>query len=245
MKKTDLKQPIVTTSILEQPPGRKNKILLIDDDELLAPPLAEYFEKFSLKLHNEIHPKKGLSRLTMEQFDLVILDIMLPDIDGFEVCKSIRKTSDIPIIMLTARGEVLDRIIGLEIGADDYLPKPFEPRELIARIQNILKRQNRSTQEAQLLEYSELRVNLQAQEVHYKNSLIEFTSQEYQLFNLLISSPGRVYHRDEILNHLKGIDVEIFSRAVDISVSRVRNKLKPLNCIKTHRGAGYSFVMPS
>jgi len=116
------------------------RILLIDDDEKLGPPLSEYFERFSLELETAHHPADGLKRIETEHFDLVILDVMLPDQDGFEVCREIRRTSSIPVVMLTARGEVTDRVVGLELGADDYLPKPFEPRELVARIQNVLRR---------------------------------------------------------------------------------------------------------
>jgi OmpR family response regulator RpaB len=120
------------------------KLLLIDDDEKLAEPLQAYLAKFDLSLSSETHPLKGIDRLQREQFELVVLDIMLPGIDGFETCRRIRQFSDIPVIMLTARGDVMDRVVGLELGADDYLPKPFEPRELVARIQNILKRSSMS-----------------------------------------------------------------------------------------------------
>ena len=116
------------------------KILLIDDDERLGDLLQAYFNRFDLELVAATTPKQGLKLLEAEEPALVILDVMLPGQDGFEVCRSIRKTSDVPIIMLTARGEVTDRIVGLEIGADDYMPKPFEPRELVARIQNVLRR---------------------------------------------------------------------------------------------------------
>ena len=116
------------------------KLYLIDDDEKLALPLKTFFNQYDFELISETHPLKALKYLKKQPVDLVILDIMLPDIDGFETCRRIRQFSDIPIIMLTARGDVMDRVVGLELGADDYLPKPFEPRELVARIQNILKR---------------------------------------------------------------------------------------------------------
>ena len=122
-----------------------HSILLIDDDERLAELLARYFSSYELKLTSATHPGDGLRLLTDKPFELVILDIMLPEMDGFEVCKRIRKNSEIPIIMLTARGEVMDRIVGLELGADDYLPKPFEPRELVARIHSILKRSSQAS----------------------------------------------------------------------------------------------------
>ncbi len=117
-----------------------HRILLIDDDELLAPPLAAYLQRFDMQLDSATRPSAGLARLRAEAFDAAILDVMLPEMDGFELCRAIRRESSLPIIMLTARGEVMDRIVGLELGADDYLPKPFEPRELAVRLQTILRR---------------------------------------------------------------------------------------------------------
>ena len=118
-----------------------NQILLIDDDQQLGPPLATYFKRFELGLTHALTPSEGLTLLARGGYDAAILDVMLPEMDGFELCRTIRRTSSLPIVMLTARGEVMDRVVGLELGADDYLPKPFEPRELVARIQTILRRQ--------------------------------------------------------------------------------------------------------
>lgn len=221
-----------------------NKILLIDDDEELAPLLAEYFARFNLDLSNETHPQDGLDRLEAEAFDLVILDLMLPDMDGFEVCRNIRKTNDIPVVMLTARGEVTDRIVGLELGADDYLPKPFEPRELVARIQNILKRVERQPERSEPASDGPLQIDQEHQRVMLNDEEMDLTFNEYQLLCLLASEPGKTFSRDDILHHLKGMELEIFSRSVDIAVSRLRQKLKPLDCIKTHRGLGYAFIEP-
>jgi len=172
----------------------------------------------------------------------VILDVMLPEMDGFEVCKQIRKESDTPIIMLTARGEVMDRVIGLELGADDYLPKPFEPRELVARIQNILKRATHSAHSDKVLRFDELVVNTELRQVLMNDDEVSLTSMEYQLIELFALKPGKTFTRDEILNHLQGIDAEVYSRSVDILVSRLRQKLKPLDFIKTIRGTGYCFA---
>ena len=119
------------------------KLLLIDDDERLAEPLQQYFAKFDMSLDNQTHPLKAIEHIKRHSYDLIVLDVMLPGIDGFETCRRIRQFSDVPIVMLTARGEVMDRVVGLELGADDYLPKPFEPRELVVRIQNIFKRGGR------------------------------------------------------------------------------------------------------
>ena len=117
-----------------------HRILLIDDDDQLGPPLATYFKRFELELVHALKPSDGLARLGAGGFDAAILDVMLPEMDGFELCRTIRKQGDLPIVMLTARGEVMDRVVGLELGADDYLPKPFEPRELVARLQTVLRR---------------------------------------------------------------------------------------------------------
>ncbi|MFQ5560973.1 MAG: winged helix-turn-helix domain-containing protein, partial [Nitrospinota bacterium] len=178
-----------------------------------------------------------------EEPSLVILDIMLPDMDGFTVCKKIRKKSNVPIIMLTARGEVTDRVVGLELGADDYLPKPFEPRELVARIQTVLRRNRRVDQ---ALQFKNLEINPVKQTVSLKGNALDLTTLEYQLLLLLAGSPGKTFTRDEILNHLKGVEADVFSRAVDISVSRLRSKLddnsRQPRFIKTVWGRGYIFL---
>ena len=219
------------------------RVLLIDDDERMADPLREYFARFDIELINAIHPKTGLELLTRESIDLVILDVMLPDMDGFEVCREIRKNSEIPILMLTARGEVADRVVGLELGADDYLPKPFEPRELVARISSILKRSNGHSNKAkQKLEFDDLSIDLRRRQVWVQGREIELTQMEFQLLALLAKMPGAHFNRDEILNHLRGIDADLYTRAVDNMVSRLRNKLKPVQPIKTVWGAGYTFI---
>jgi OmpR family response regulator RpaB len=169
---------------------------------------------------------------------------MLPELDGFDVCRIIREESDIPIVMLTARGDVSDRVVGLELGADDYLAKPFEPRELVARIQNILKRSEPAAKSAPVIEYESLRINVNRQEVRVDDNLVNLTSNEFQLLLLLASSPGEQLSREDILNKLKGIDVELFSRAIDIQISRLRQKLKPTDYIKTVWGSGYQFIAP-
>ncbi len=220
------------------------KILLIDDDEGLAEPLRQYFSKFDLELVNALHPTAGMKMLAAADIDLVILDVMLPDQDGFEVCKQIRRTSDIPIVMLTARGDVMDRVVGLEIGADDYLPKPFEPRELVARVQNVLKRVGARYHPDVLLRYGELEIDIEQQQVSIENRPINLTTMEYRLLALLARSPGQNFSRDDILNALKGVETEIYSRSVDILVSRLRHKLKPLDFIKTVWGSGYTFIGP-
>lgn len=217
-------------------------ILLIDDDKKLAELLAAYFSDFEIKIQSAVRPSDGLAKLQTGHFDLVILDVMLPEQDGFEVCREIRKQSSIPIMMLTARGDVMDRIVGLELGADDYLPKPFEPRELLARIQRILQRSKSASSESQVLEFDQLQVDKDAMEAKLDGNLLPLSHMEYQLLLLFASSPQKTLSRDEILNHLKGIDTELYSRSVDILISRLRQKLKPLDLIKTVRGRGYVFT---
>ena len=217
-------------------------ILLIDDDERLAKLLRRFFDRYDLALDSAVLPSEGLSLLTQKHYDLVILDVMLPEMDGFEVCKAIRKQSDIPIIMLTARGEVMDRVVGLELGADDYLAKPFEPRELVARIHTVLKRFGNSKNKANEFQFGPLKVDVAMQQVLMNGKALALSSGEYQFLALLSSSPGKTFSRDEIMNHLRGTETEIYSRAIDILVSRLRQKLKPHEYIKTVRGRGYCFV---
>lgn len=224
------------------------KILLIDDDEKLGDLLQSFFGRFDLDLTTAQDPETGLAKLDAEPPDLVILDVMLPGQDGFEVCRTIRKSSAVPIIMLTARGEVTDRIVGLEIGADDYVPKPFEPRELVARIQNVLRRSQMSDSKPKgsKLEYAGLVVDLDKRSAELDGAPLDLTTMEYQLLALFAGNPGQTYTRDEILNELRGIDAQLFSRSVDILISRLRQKLgdtsKQSRFIKTVWGTGYVFV---
>lgn len=217
-------------------------VLLIDDDEKLSPLLQEYCLRYDIAITPALKPSIGFAALKSNTFDAVILDVMLPEMDGFEVCRTIRLSSDIPIIMLTARGEVTDRVVGLEIGADDYLPKPFEPRELVARVNTIVKRKGKTPQEAKVLEFENLTIDLSLREARVNDMPIDLTTMEYQLLVLLANSPGQDFSRDDILNQLKGTETELFSRSVDILISRLRSKLKPAEPIKTVYGSGYAFV---
>jgi two-component system, OmpR family, response regulator len=221
------------------------RLLLIDDDEHLGAPLAAYFQRFGFELHHATRPSVGLKRLRDEGFDVAILDVMLPEMDGFELCRTIRKDSQVPIVMLTARGDVMDRVVGLELGADDYLPKPFEPRELLARIQTILRRTAPAQSQAarQLRFDGGLVIDLDRRTVMRGTDAVELTSTEFDLLVMLAQAPAKVFHRDDILEKLRGQSAEdIHTRAVDILVSRLRRKLEPLDCIKTLRNAGYTFA---
>jgi OmpR family response regulator RpaB len=218
--------------------------LLIDDDEHLGPPLAAYVQRSGFELEQAVKPSAGLARLRRGGIDAVILDVMLPEMDGFAACRAIRAESAVPIIMLTARGEVMDRVVGLELGADDYLAKPFEPRELLARIQTVLRRSaGAPPQRGRLAFDGALAIDLDRREVRRGEALIDLTGTEYELLVLLAGAPGRVFSRDDILNRLRGTHAEdIASRAVDILVSRLRRKLEPLDLIRTLRNAGYVFA---
>jgi two-component system OmpR family response regulator len=221
------------------------RILLIDDDEHLGPPLATYFRRFDFELRQALRPSEGLALLAGGGFDAAILDVMLPEMDGFELCRTIRRDSDLPILMLTARGEVMDRVVGIELGADDYLPKPFEPRELVVRLQAILRRARSApaAAAATLLKFERIEIDLQRHSVLRDGQAVDLTGSEFELLALLAGAPNKVFSRDDILEKLRGSAGEdIFTRAVDISISRLRKKLLPLDCIHTLRNAGYRFA---
>ena len=224
-----------------------HRILLIDDDEHLAPPLAAYLRRFDFELVAAHRPSEGFARLAEGGVDAVILDVMLPEMDGFAVCRQIRRDSDIPVLMLTARGDVTDRVVGLELGADDYLPKPFEPRELAARLQTVLRRRVQAPAapppSSPLLRFEGLDIDTERRQVRRQGAPVELTGTEFELLLLLAREPNKVWHRDEILNRLRGRDADLYTRAVDILVSRLRRKLEPLACIKTLRNAGYTFAL--
>jgi len=225
------------------------RILLIDDDAQLGPPLAAYFARFDMVLECALRPSEGLARLKQGGVDAAILDVMLPEMDGFALCRAIRKDSDIPLVMLTARGEVMDRVVGLELGADDYVPKPFEPRELVARLQTVLRRRvvtpgaPASAAQGARLQFDGLVVDPTTRTAQRQGEALDLTSTEFDLLHLLAREPGRVFSRDDILNHLRGHEAELYTRAVDIVISRLRKKLEPLDCIKTLRNAGYSLAL--
>ena len=224
------------------------RILLIDDDALLAAPLATFFGRFEFTLDAAVRPSVGLGMLRATAYDAVILDVMLPEMDGFELCRKIRRESEpsvreVPIIMLTARGDVMDRVVGLEIGADDYLPKPFEPRELLARLQTVLRRARApAAANPKRLVFDALQIDLERRQVECAGAAVELTGTEFDLLVLLASEPQKVFDRDEILNRLRGTEAELHTRAVDILISRLRKKLEPLDVIKTLRNAGYTFA---
>lgn len=221
------------------------KILIIDDDEKLNRLLTDYLSKMGFTVLTTTLPSAGLEKLEEETPDLVILDVMLPEMDGFEVCRTIRQSSSVPVVMLTARGEVMDRVVGLEIGADDYLPKPFEPRELVARIQAILRRiQTKSKSGIKTI--GALCIDSHKYEVRVDDKLVHLTLNEFECLVLLVKNKGKVLNRDQIIEELRGIEWDAFNRSVDITMSRLRQKLgddpKNPRFIKTIWGTGYLFI---
>lgn len=227
----------------------QTKIMIIDDDLKLIKMLKKYLSEYSFIIDAFDEPEKALEKFAESTPDLVILDIMMPGMNGFEVCKRIRKFSDAPIIMLSARGEVEDRIVGLEIGADDYLPKPFEPRELVARIQAVTKRREPQTtaeKRVQAYIFDRLTVEPSKFTATLDGIRLDLTTSEFGVLHLFVRNAFITLDRDKILNELKGIDCDAFNRTVDVTVSRLRYKLKddPKNprFIKTMWGTGYMFI---
>ncbi|MBC8259038.1 MAG: response regulator transcription factor [SAR324 cluster bacterium] len=225
--------------------GISDKILIIDDDEKLNQLLTDYLGKMGFEVLTATLPSEGLEKLERENPDLVILDVMLPEMNGFEVCRMIRQKSSVPVLMLTARGEVMDRVVGLEIGADDYLPKPFEPRELVARIQAIFRRVQAKSKSG-IKTIGGLSIDFHKYEVRVDENLVQLTLNEFECLSLLVKNSGRVLNRDQIIEELRGIEWDAFNRSVDITMSRLRQKLgddpKNPRFIKTIWGTGYLFI---
>ncbi len=223
----------------------QNHILMVDDDVDLNALVTEYLARFGHRLVTATSAARGMAELRRERPDLVILDIMLPDTDGLTLCREIRTEFDVPIIMLTARGEVADRVLGLELGADDYLSKPFEPRELVARIQSVIRR-SANRESPQALVADGLRLQKETRRVSLDGNDIDLTTMEFELLSVLMESHGRVLSRNRLIERLRGIDADVYDRSIDMLVSRLRDKLgddsHAPRFIKTVRLTGYQFV---
>lgn len=228
-------------------------ILLIDDDDRLAALLTEYLSGFGFAATHAPDGPSGLDRALYGGADAVVLDLMLPGMDGLEVCRRIRAASDLPILMLTARGEITDRVAGLELGADDYLPKPFEPRELVARLRALLRRRGVATERAAAdatvtAPTQGLRIDRARRRVQVDGHTIDLTALEYELLAALVEQPGRVFDRDLLAEAVHGRHWSAFDRSIDVLVSRLRRKLgddpKQPRFIRTVAGVGYSLVEP-
>lgn len=224
---------------------REKTILIIDDDLELTELLKTFLQPYGIQCVIANSAREGTRQLKRAVPDLIILDVMLPDQLGFDVCKEIRKNSAVPIVMLSARGHVYDRILGLELGADDYLPKPFEPRELLARVESVLRRQSDMDQ-PQRLNVGDLSINILTEEVFQNGELLEFTHQEFSCLVYLIRNRHRILGRENLLNELRGLNWDMDNRSMDILISRIRKKLnddpKSPRHIITIRGSGYRFV---
>ena len=222
----------------------KQKIFIVDDEPDILELVAISLEKagFLTSKYEEAQPM--LNSLPKELPDLIILDLMLPDADGFDVCKQLRANSqykNIPIIMLTAKSEEMDRILGLEFGADDYVVKPFSPRELVARVKAILRRGKSTSAEQSIIEIGDsLSIDTQKYEVKMQNTTVNLTSTEFKLLYLLAKRPGWVYSRNQILNYLWGNDKIVIDRTIDVHIRNLRDKLGIAGkMIKNVRGVGY------
>ena len=223
------------------------RVLMIEDDESLAEMVAEYLRTFGIEVVLQGKARRGMELLGKESFDALILDVMLPDLDGFEVCRRVRAVSDIAILMLTARGDEMDRIVGLELGADDYLPKPFNPRELLARLRAILRRRGvPKSDRAKVLHFGRLEINLDSRVVRLDGEPRSLTSYQFDLLQVLAANAGRVMSRDRLMDGIRGEPLDAFDRSIDVHISRIRAAIedepKRPRRIITIRGVGYVFA---
>ncbi|MFC1851759.1 response regulator [candidate division CSSED10-310 bacterium] len=229
-------------------------ILFIDDDLKLLDLLCHYFQDYHYKILTATNGTAGINILNTDKVDLIILDIMLPGQDGFEICRQIRSESDIPIIMLTARGDELDRIVGLELGADDYLPKPFNPRELLARIKAVLRRQtavpdglDRAEHKQQLVVKGPFQLDKNRRIVSKDGTTLSLTTVEFNMLSVFLHNIGIVLSRDRLLDLVRDRDYLPFDRSIDVHISRLRQKIevdpKKPHFIKTVWGVGYVFTV--
>jgi DNA-binding response OmpR family regulator len=220
-------------------------ILIVDDDERLTEMLAGYLTPRGFSVERRADGRSGLAAVEGSDFDAVILDVMLPDTDGFEVCRRIRARSDVPILMLTARGDATDRIVGLEIGADDYLPKPFDPRELLARLGAVLRRMRPLPAGQPPLKFGRLTIDREARLVLVDGKRRELTGRQFDLLTLLAERAGRVLSREQIMTALGADGWDSVDRSIDVHVSRIRNAVEDdprrPRFVRTVRGVGYIF----
>ena len=222
------------------------RILLVEDDARLADMLLEYLGQAGFGVTVAPLGATALEKLSDAEYDAVVLDLMLPDMDGLNVCRQLRAKYDTPVLMLTARGDAVDRIVGLELGADDYLPKPFEPRELVARLRAIMRRRVRGTTDEKSSRFGRLELDTAARAVRLDGKPCELTGYQFDLLVALAKNAGRVLSREVLMDLVKGEEFESFDRSIDVHISRIRaviehNPKKPRRII-TVRAAGYVFA---
>jgi two-component system phosphate regulon response regulator OmpR len=224
------------------------RVLIIDDDERLAAMLSSYLVGRGYTVEHRADGAGGLAQLRAGRPDAVVLDVMLPDLDGFEVLRRIRADSEVPVVMLTARGEDTDRIVGLELGADDYLPKPFNPRELVARLAAVLRRGVAGKAEPRrVLRFGTLEIDRDERVVRLAGEVRPLTGHQFELLWVLASSAGRVLSRNQLMERVRGEDFDPLDRSIDVHISRIRAAIEddpqhPLRIV-TVRGAGYVFAV--
>ncbi|MCA9581686.1 MAG: response regulator transcription factor [Myxococcales bacterium] len=224
-------------------------VLIVDDDTKLTAMLSSYLSAEGFRVHCEDRGARGVARFMEEPSDIVLLDVMLPDTNGFEICRTLREKSAVPIIMLTARGDEMDRVVGLEIGADDYVPKPFSPRELVARMRAVLRR-GRGESEATdpWLRLGDLRIDLVGRRLEKRGQELELTARQFDILRVLVERRGRVQTRAMLMEAVTGEPLDEFDRSIDVHVSRVRAAIeddpKHPQYLKSIRGAGYVFAAP-
>ncbi len=222
-----------------------NKVLVVDDDAHIAELIKLYLEKEGYKANVAQNGAVALKMFKEEAPSIVILDVMMPEMDGWQVCREIRRISNIPIIMLTAKGETFDKVLGLELGADDYMVKPFEPKELVARVKAVLRRfESNDTQTMKEIVYPNLSINLSNYELKIAGKIVEIPPKELELLYFLASNPNRVFTREQLLEDVWGFDCYVDSRTVDVHIKRLREKLDGVEgnwSIKTVWSVGYKF----
>ena len=223
-----------------------NCFLLIEDDERLAAMVAEYLTAAGFRVEHVATGEEGLSRLARGDVSAVILDVMLPGIDGFEVCRRCRAVSDIPIVMLTGRGDEMDRVVGLEIGADDYLSKPFSPRELLARVRAVLRRRTPGARQGVTLRFGRLEIDMGSRQVRIDSSERPLSGYQFDLLHALAQHAGHVLSREQLMDMVKGENMDALDRSIDVHISRIRAAIeddpKHPRRIVTVRGTGYFFA---
>ncbi len=223
-----------------------SKVLVVDDDLNIVKLIKLYLEKEDFTVCTASNGLEALEVFNREMPSIIVLDIMMPELDGNSVCREIRKTSEVPIIMLTAKGETFDKVLSLELGADDYIVKPFEPKELIARVKAILRRSDgkRSENNDKIAEFDKLSVNLTNYELKLDGKILEIPPKELELLYFLVSNPNRVFTREQLLEEVWGFDYFGDSRTVDVHIKRLREKLEGVEAnwlLKTVWGVGYKF----